>query len=144
VGVEGLDYLSGLQLEEPAQQGVNWEDGLLGAVGENKLQASSLEDQLAPLFPEKVPEDEEEAQEGHGAAEQGADGYAGVDGNAGAEGPYHQVDNDAGENQEHALEEGLEGPPVGAHGDPLDLIDGGHVGLLPVLFVQDGDDSLHR
>ena len=110
--VEGFDGHPGLQLEEPAQKFVNGDDSLLGPVGKNKLQSSGLEDYLAPLFPEQVPEDEEKAQEGHGAAQQGADGYAGVDGYAGAEGPHNQVDNDAGEDQEYALEEGLEGSPV--------------------------------
>ncbi len=99
MGVEGFDGHPGLQLEEPAQKLVNGDDSLLGPVGENQLQSSRLEDYLAPLFPEQVPEDEEEAQEGHGAAEQGADGYAGVDGYARAEGTHNQVDNDAGKNQ---------------------------------------------
>jgi hypothetical protein len=91
-------------VEETAQELVNVEANPLGPVGENQLQPARLEDQLAPLLPEQVSEDEEEAEESHGASQQSADGDAGVDWYAGAEGADNQVDDDAGENQKHALE----------------------------------------
>lgn len=141
MGVEGLHPKARLQLEEAAEESLYGRGGPLGVVQEGELQSSRLEDELAALLPEDEPEDEEEAQEGHGAAEEGPDGDAGVDRDAGAEGAHHQVDQDADQDQDHALDEGLDGALVGADGDSLDLVYGGHVGLAAVFGVKEGDDA---
>ncbi len=117
---------------------------LPGIVGKNQLQAPRLKCQLPALFPKRESQDVDEAEKGDGAAQQGADGYARIDGYAGAEGADHQVDQDADEDEDDALEQGFEGSLVGSHRDGLNVVDGGQAGIVPVFFLYEGNNAAVR